>query len=100
MTLFKILNMTEKQQSAIDEIMDDFNFNKVHKAMKELNWQWRDIGVPDEYDLRVEARRLLKEAIKNKFSIATGGFEAAYQDQYGESLTLKFVLESSIGDLR
>jgi hypothetical protein len=90
--------MTElKQQIAIDNIMDAFDFAKVQKTMRLLNWTWAtDHGkeVPDETELRMEARRLLKEAIAHKTIIATGGFWAEYKEWKDGSvnLSLKFVV--------
>ena len=89
--------MTEQQRDVIDDIMDSFDFNKVHKVMEFLDWQWRDEGVPDEYSLKREARRLLRDAIENKTSISTGGFIVKYypaDNDGGEWVKLAFELES------
>ena len=32
--------LTEREQEAIDNIMDYFDFNKVLKTMIALNWKW------------------------------------------------------------
>ena len=36
--------MTEEQRKAIDNIMDWFDFERVHKTMKALRWEWVEIG--------------------------------------------------------
>lgn len=92
----KIAKMTsEKQQEAIDEIMDNFDFDKVFRVMKFLEWGWMDYGVPSVSDLRGTARVLLKECIKSKSDVSTGGLCAYYYefDGIGVILKLKFVVE-------
>jgi hypothetical protein len=83
--------MTLKEKKIIEEILDNFDFQKVKKVMDALDWVWVSCdGVPDIYDLRKESRRLLKEVIKTKsYQIGTGGFVASYY--YGE-LSLEFVV--------
>jgi hypothetical protein len=83
--------MTEKEQELIDEIMDHFNFDKVAKVMTFLEWKWisAEDGIPSVGEIRQSARRLLKDAIKNKTTIGTGGFRAIYDDGY---LHLEFIL--------
>ena len=46
--------MTKEQalQEQMDEIMDSFEFDKVLSVMQHLNWEWKDAGVPDEYEIR------------------------------------------------
>ncbi len=82
-------------QETIDEIMDNFDFDKVHRCMIALDWKW-DIadckGIPDIVDLRRMARRLLRECVdKNEGS--TGGFAAGI-DRDGGCLWLSFVVEN------
>lgn len=82
-----------KKKEAIDEILDNFNFERAHNVMVHLDWEWSSVaGVPDIADLRKCARRLLKDVAYSKeyHSIGTGGLEASKKD--GE-LSLKFVLE-------
>ena len=83
--------MTEKEQESIDEIMDWFDFEKVAKVMEFLKWKWvsTEDGIPSVSEIRQSARRLLKDAIKNKTTIGTGGLSATYDDGY---LQLKFIL--------
>jgi hypothetical protein len=74
-------------QEQIDEIMDTFDFGRVHDAMTLLDWCW-DIGehahIPDEAELRKCARRLLREAVDSKYT-ATGGFTAV---RHGDIMSL------------
>ena len=85
--------MTEKQQNAIDEIMDWFDFEKVAKVMGALEWKWvtAEEGIPSVGEIRQSARKLLKQAIEQKTTIATGGLRATYfHDEY---IKLEFILE-------
>lgn len=70
--------MTKQEaiQQQIDEIMDTFDFGKVHKMMKAINWRWSSCeAVPEEYEIRKRARELLREAAKSGF-VSTGGLTA------------------------
>lgn len=69
-----------------DNILDNFEFEKVHKAMVALDWGWGSLGgerrVPEVSELKIEARKLLTEVIDrhietgNKWvGISTGGFD-------------------------
>lgn len=87
--------MKKKKQDAIDEIMDNFDFEKVAKVMEGLNWGWvnseTDLKIPDVSELRKQARRLLTTALKENTSIATGGFKVTYlKDE--KFLHLEFVV--------
>jgi hypothetical protein len=89
--------MTPKQQDALDNIMDSFDFDQVHKVMVFLNWKWANgkgsLEVPEKYELRSEARRLLKMAIEEKTTVSTGGFIAEYREgEEGGWMDLKFVI--------
>lgn len=63
----------------IDEIMDEFDFDKVRRCMLALGWKWTRLGaVPEIPDLRKCARDLLRR-VKGKplgQEAATGGFRA------------------------
>jgi hypothetical protein len=71
----------------IKDIMDEFDFDVVERAMDALDWKWRG-EAPTIYDLREEAERLLRGAAANRLGAykdshhevasvyATGGFEA------------------------
>lgn len=89
--------MTTKQQEAIDTIMDYFEFEKVHRVMKFLDWQWAlsEEGVPTEPELRQEARRLLKQSLMEKSSMSTGGFHTRYHsyDSGEETIELFFSVD-------
>jgi hypothetical protein len=85
----------------LDEIMDSFDFYKVHEIMSALKWTWvttEKKGIPDDYELRQEARRLMKQAINGE-NCATGGFRAWVTDGTDEDgpwtkLDLSFGLDT------
>lgn len=79
--------MTKQQvlQEQMDEIMDSFEFDKVLSVMQHLNWEWESCkGVPDEYEIRKAARRVMKYAIDCNGSTGTGGFHATVDDNEEE----------------
>jgi hypothetical protein len=101
------------KQEMIYEIMDNFDFEKVSKAMELLNWKWSGIlrgggadFVPTKVDLRKKARKFLFEVVNFDFkgsggekvySVSSGGLKAIafYGDEDSEiGLELNFVLES------
>lgn len=87
----------------INEVIDFFDFEKVHNVMEFLNWQWQGKGVPEIYELKETARNLIIESINKTletledYSIGTGGFEVySYLDETNEiQCKLAFVLEYS-----
>jgi hypothetical protein len=93
----------------IEDILNEFDFDKVERVMEALNWKWRG-ETPTLYDLREEALRLLRGAAKSRLGNfknehhdvaiinACGGFEAkAYCDENKTKITgldLAFVVTS------
>ena len=82
----------------VTAVMEDFDFDRVHRVMVNLDWKW-DIGdgemtVPSSYRLTKNAERLLRDAAqhygdKECYSCGRGGFMAHLD---GETLTLQFIL--------
>jgi len=85
---------TRSVEDQINEIMDWFNFNKVAKAMKALDWTWASTGLepPHEGQIREMARNLLIRACDD-WHCATGGFVARCDEETGD-LTLEFHVSS------
>jgi len=85
--------MSEQIDSQIDEIMDYFNFTKVAIAMRALNWEWKNEGVPGEPELRTFARNQLRRLANDPSlgCIYCGGFMVEI-DEDGD-LSLAFILE-------
>lgn len=106
-----VTGLQKKFQSLIDQIMDNFDFHKVRKVMKFLNWRWAltESGVPEVYELKEEARRLLNECLysmiqhgEDNWNISTGGFRVRAtnykdteieDDEFHIGLSLSFELE-------
>ena len=87
----------------IDDIMDNFDFDKVHEAMSLLGWRWVDpysqaFEIPHVSDLRKRARRLMQDAMGShmpSYSTGTGGFQVDKETIEGKVyLSLSFVLTS------
>ena len=87
----------------IDDIMDNFDFDRVHDTMEMLGWGWvdRDTGdyaIPEIIELRKRARSLMKEAMnssQSSYGISTGGFQVDKKTIEGKTyLSLSFVLTS------
>ena len=95
--------MTQKQQDAIDGIMDNFKFEQVRQVMELLNWEWvaAEEGIPTVPELRQEVRRLLKMAFKEKTDVSTGGFHVRYDSDAdgGEFIQLIFAVEEWYEDV-
>ena len=95
--------MTQKQQDAIDGIMDHFKFEQVRQVMELLNWEWvaAEEGIPTVPELRQEARRLLRMAFKEKTDVSTGGFHVRYDSDAngGEFIQLMFAVEEWYEDV-
>lgn len=81
-------------EEKIEQIMENFDFEKVHKVMVALEWEWHfgrgASGIPSVYTLKEEASRLLSDAWMTKTTVSTGGFSAVYDDCY---ITLSFIVE-------
>ena len=99
----KLKNNMKKQltirQDKIDDIMDNFDFNKVETVMKATNWTWASThGVPVEHELRKQARELLKSVSQHyvselgfRYAISTGGLKATkYYDGELEFIVAKW----------
>ncbi len=81
-------------------IMENFNFDKVHKCMQALNWKYYD-GEPTVENLQGVAERLISDVKRiiesgeegTWFSCATGGFVASGHLIKGDwRLRLEFVV--------
>lgn len=83
------------KQEIIDEIMDFFDFERVHKVMEALNWTWTATNgnVPEVCQLRRQVRSMLNLLIdKNLESLETGGFSVT-KDSNGY-IKCSFIVDS------
>ena len=103
------MNLRER----IPTIMEQIDFERIHRVMTVLNWKWvsasepiTGFSVPSAIDIALTAERILVDCItmwekdgrsRDGYFISTGGFEAridCYDD--GEAtLTLSFQIESA-----
>ena len=90
------------QEKMIMDVLDNFNFRKVHDVMGITNWKWAcrngNLEIPSLYEMIKTAEELLRTIIKNygqgkHSSICNGGFKASLDE--GDFLTLEFIAESS-----
>lgn len=90
----------------LDDVIDHFDFDRVHNVMKHLDWKWAsknldDLEIPSIQRLRSYARQLLRQAYKECCTIGSGGFEAVYKPwrpEWGDEdkagyLGLRFIVE-------
>jgi hypothetical protein len=79
------------------EIIADFDFEKVHKAMVAVDWKYSlpVPHIPDVDELKQIAEMLLDRVLlSGSGSARTGGFEAWLGDEEGQPIAgLKFWLE-------
>ncbi len=78
----------------IDEILDEFDFEIVHRTMKALEWTWHgSVESPSIGDLRRMARELLQELLRNdKYHLTgTGGL---YAYRIADTVGLRFEVTS------
>ena len=87
--------------ATIEDLLDEFDFERVRQVMESVNWQWATAvdGVPSLGELRKQARSLLEEVYNKNpspfFMVGTGGFEATRTMEIGDLnkyLSLKFVV--------
>ena len=85
-------------ETQIENILESFDFGRVEKAMKALNWKYWTSDFkeyfPNIQELKKTAKECLEHAIKCNFS-ETGGFLATHE--FGV-LNLYFVLEETLFD--
>ena len=88
------------------DIINNFDFQKVHVVMKSLHWTWYPKGVPTVDDIIFSARERIESVIKvclleakpdEEYFVSSGGLKAtAIKNEYGQItfLQLEFVLTS------
>jgi hypothetical protein len=95
--------LTKGEQKMVDDILENFNFQKCHDVMTILKWSWATVGIPSIDDLKQSAVEKLQTAIlgvKDKevhehYYVSSGGIKAsAYKNRYNRvvMLHLEFVL--------
>ena len=87
--------LTDKHYEDLMDVLDTVDFDKIRMVMVYLAWLWvTEDGsrVPEIYDLRKTARRLLTEACNKalnnesgQYTVSSGGFRAEaklYEDGF------------------
>jgi hypothetical protein len=95
------------EEKMIDEIIQEFDFERCYNAMNALNWQWAGTGIPTIDMLKESAINRLRatmEGVKDKenklsanehYSASSGGLKGtAWKNRYGHviGIKLEFVL--------
>ena len=96
----------DRHQKMMFDIINNFDFLKVHLVMKSLNWLWYPKGVPTVDDITFSARERIESVIKaclleakpeEEYFVSSGGLKAtAIKNDYGQItfLQLEFVVTS------
>ena len=84
-------NLRTEIQNQMDEVMDWFDFEKVHRCMVALNWTWYDVGVPDVPTMRKKVREYMVDAYRVNGAVGSGGFEVEYNEDT-KSFKVRFVV--------
>lgn len=92
----------DNRQALIKDVIDRFDFAKVHVVMTAVDWRWQTTAgdgyeVPTITRLKAMATYLLNETIKSGQVTGSGGLEASYHpkvDDEDECVELKFIFES------
>lgn len=93
--------MTNITQSQVDYIMENFDFEKVHRVMVALDWKWLGL-IPTLEQIKSQARELMMEFViaptdvdgEQFVSIGRGGFVARLSGTDYGILSLEFVVET------
>ena len=88
------------KQAMIEDMMDCFDFRRVHQCMEALEWGWHTLNyrVPEEWEIRKSARKLMLSAPETfnheEYGTGTGGLHirAFYENRNLVSMDLLFVV--------
>ena len=109
-------SMTNYAVKQLQELLMNFDFEKVEKVMEFLGWTWVSANgqVPDKFIIQDEAFKMLTDCYhrywddtdrrETPYYISCGGLEASYEYFYDDDIeeeqkdcfNLKFVLTESI----
>ena len=95
-----MVDFTINKDIHINFIMDNFDFEKIHKAMVALDWEWFGItsgvptcGIPTIEDLKSQASDMLYYICSSMFdSSSSGGLKVTKHEDHLE-------LDFSIGEM-
>lgn len=97
--------IVDQENKMVEDILENFDFEKCRKAMKALNWTWAFEGdIPSIERLKKAAENRLKDSMElakkgsdSKFTyfVSSGGLKGnAWRNRYGhiEGIRLEFIL--------
>lgn len=101
----EFISLEPVERAKIEDILKNFDFEKVHDVMEKLDWKWAmsRYGVPTIDEMKHEAKRLLEASATEKTCVATGGFKAVYEADESNVpddnpyIGLEFILEECEG---
>lgn len=88
-------------QEHMDEVMDCFDFNKVHKVMNQLNWRWCDSKEPPSIqELRVYVRERMRQIYQSSCrKTKSAGFSITYESWNADGVEFDgFCVEFIVSD--
>lgn len=97
--LKKALDQAKYYEDKLQELIDGFDFKRVHSVMKAINWTWTNIGIPDEDDMIAMVRSLYggirDRILKHEYCYSSaGGFKLTFDPDEDNELNLVFELET------
>lgn len=102
--LLKDIDKKNFYRSKLEELLLEFDFEKVHKIMDLLNWTWASvIGIPEREDM-IPVVKSLYDSIEGavlrgeRSSAATGGFMLTFDPDDEIKLVFEAVTYSVYGD--
>lgn len=97
--LKKALDQAKYYEDKLQELIDEFDFERVHSVMKAINWTWAGDGIPNQ-DNMIAMVKCLYNSIKDRVLkheycyCASGGFKLSFNPNEDNELNLVFELES------
>lgn len=101
-----MIHLNKQEQALIDEVLQEFNFEKCKRVMDYLNWEWAFTNsVPTIEELKEASKKRIdsailsikesKESYRYSCSCSSGGLQATvYKNRYNRivNITLEFVI--------
>lgn len=98
--VLKDLDKKSFYKKKLQELLDEFDFERVHDTMDALGWHWADVdGIPEKEDM-IPLVRSLYDTIENRVLngeyafCATGGFRLTFNPEEDNELNLVFEAET------
>lgn len=98
--LIKDLDKKKFYSNLLQELLNGFDFERVHKCMEVLDWSWTGVnGIPEEEDMILVVKNLYesieKRILEGKYCYcATGGFKLTFNPDEDNELSLVFAAEN------